>query len=765
MNNATDRMMYKRKAKNWLEALPLGNGTLGAMVYGDTKDETVAVNLDTLWSGFPRESQVKPGADAAFLEARELTLKGEYLKAQRILETRVQANCTQAYMPCCELKVNFADTGRPANYTRALCLENGVYRQEWKSGNAERSRTLFVPYRENVIIDRYESSRKNLSFTVTLAAKTHATTAAEGDVLVLDGLCPNDSPADRDTYAAVGGPLYPKDTAKQGMGYRVAVGVVTDGKVTVSDGALTVRGARTATLYLAADDGYRGHKTQPERKGGRYEARCLKTLQKAMATDYDKVLSKHAADFSRLYDRVCLTLDAGEDGALVPTDERLKRHEAGEEDKNLYLLMFNFGRYLMIAGSRKGSQPLNLQGIWNNSINPPWSSNYTVNINTEMNYWPALPCGLAECQEPLDRFLTELAQAGEETAREVYGVRGFCLHHNTDLWRFTKPVNGNAVWGFWPMGGGWLCEHLFNEYLYTGDEDFLRTTAYPVMKSAAEFYADLLTEDENGYLIMAPSTSPENNYVYKKEDIAVSETTAMTMAIIRELFGNVLKAAKTLGIEDAFTKEIRKKTKRLLPYQIGKDGRVLEWYREHKEDDPHHRHQSHMYGLFPGNEITPDGTPELAAACRKSLEKRGDAGTGWSLGWKINLWARLWDGDHALRLMDRQLHPVAPKRHLPGGGGTFPNLFDAHPPFQIDGNFGYTSGVCELLLQSRPGKLFLLPALPSSWKSGSVKGLRAMGGITVDMAWEDGKLTDCRINGDLYGTSVYYNGKPLTVKE
>jgi alpha-L-fucosidase 2 len=414
---------------------------------------------------------------------------------------------------------------------------------------------------------------------------------------------------------------------------------------------------------------------------------------------------------------------------------------------------------LAIAASRPGSQPMNLQGIWNDRPAPPWNANSTVNINTQRNYWPLLPCGLPELNLPLVEMLKDLAEAGTHTARTQYGAPGFCVHHNVDLWRHSAPVPGSASWSFFPQAGGWLCWHLFAHYEYTMDKDFLRQTAYPIMKQAARFFLHVLAEDKNGFLIFAPATSPENLFIHKGKTLAVAQTSTCAMAIIRDLLQNLQKSHQILGIDDAFAEKVRAALPRLLPEQIGGQGQLLEWYEEFEEAEPKHRHVSHLFGLYPAARIHAERTPALFAAARRSLTLRGDEGTGWSLGWKINLWARLREGDRALRLLNMQLRPAAYSK----GGGSYPNLMDAHPPFQIDGNFGAVSGMNEMLAQCDGETLELLPALPAAWPKGSARGLRVRGGATVDLTWENGRLTDARVSGGGH-LRVLYQGQEIHKK-
>ncbi len=751
MKNTDSILWYDKPARYWTQALPIGNGSLGAMVFGGEKKDVLKLNCDTLWSGRPREITVENSYEY-FRQARELALKGELAKAQEIIETHCQGPWTQAYLAMGDLIFSFKNSGTVSDYERSLDLETAVASTSFKLGGTKYTREYITSCPDGVLAVALTAGKKGaLNFTVKFASQLKHEMSAFDGMLIADGECPSDIDTTNPRSASPR-MVYSENDSEKGVQFRCAVKACSNGKVTLGKTGITVENATRAVIYFSARSSFNGWNRHPVTQGKEYKIAAITALAALQQESYEQIKRRHILDHRKYYDRVSLNLGKTKQSAL-PTDRRLKAFARRGDDPSLYSLIFNYGRYLVIAASREGTQPTNLQGIWNDKVNPPWNSNYTVNINTEMNYWPVLMCNLAELNSPMIELVRDLSVAGVSTAKNHYNARGFCCHHNTDLWRHTTPVgttqnSGSAQYSFWPMGAAWMTRHLFDHYEYTADKDFLRSTAYPIIRQSAEFCLDMLVDDGNGELIFAPSTSPENNFRLDGKSTALAQTTTMTMAIAREVFLNAIKGAEILNTDSAFADELRATLSKMRGFKTGSEGQLLEWYGEYEETEPHHRHASHLYALHPSHQISVEKTPELAEACKKSLELRGDDGTGWSLGWKINFWARLRDGDHALRLVERQLRYVSPLPQFQHhGGGTYPNLFDAHPPFQIDGNYGAASGIAEMLLDSVDDTIFILPALPSKWKNGSVKGLKAKGNVTVEIDWKNGRLTCCTLEG------------------
>lgn len=747
------KLWYDKPAEKWTEALPLGNGRIGAMVHGGIGQEKVCLNEDTLWSGYPHDKN-EPGRYVYYRQARELAREHRYKEAQQLLEENFTGGFTESYMPMGDmlLKMEHGESdGKETGYRRELDLRTGVHRVSYQLDGCSYIRTTFLSYPAQVFVMHLQSERKGgLSFSLTFESQIRCTVAGREENLEIRGLCP--SHADPHYLGTENPILYSDKKEETGIRFFSLIRVVTaDGTVRNADKGIQVSDATEATVYLGVRNNFAGIDICPELAGKLYEEPCRQDVEAAAVKGFGALMKEHEKDFTSYFDRVSLNLGEDEKEG-IPTYQRLKDFRETGEDHVLPVYLFQFGRYLTISASRPGSQATNLQGIWNDSTLPPWSSNYTININTEMNYWPAFSCNLAEMNQPLVHLIQGLCQIGRGTASRYYQAEGFVSHHNTDLWCSANPVGGKrrgcGSWAYWPMSSGWLCEHLYTQYEYTLDREFLEQTAYPIMKEAALFYLSVL-EEEDGYLAFSPSTSPENNFLWEEEWVAVSRTNAMTMTIIRELFENCRKSGEILGIQDDFMEQVAEALDRLEPLRIGEDGRLLEWNEELPEAEPEHRHLSHLYGLFPSDLISLEKTPELAEACRKSLLARGFEGTGWSLGWKVNLWARLRDGDKALRLIKRQLHLAEGDQ-----AGTCPDFFGSCPPFQIDGNFGVASGIAEMLLQSRDGQILLLPALPAEWNEGSISGLCAKGGVEVDMSWKEGQLADVKLYFSKDGTVV-----------
>jgi alpha-L-fucosidase 2 len=710
-------LWYRAPAEQWEEALPVGNGRIGAMVFGGIATERLQLNEDTLWAGGPYDP-VNPSAAAAMPRLRELIFAQRYAEAETLANERVMARpLTQApYQTVGSLIIEMPGLAGAAvaDYRRALDLDSAVAVTEFTVAGVRYRREVLASPVDQVVAVRLSGSRGGaLSCRLSFACPLEQWRAAAGPdgTLVLSG--------SNDPHAGIPGALRFEARMKA---------VAKGGRVSGRGGTLVVEDADELVLLIAMATSHRRF----DDVAGRPEERTRGWIAAAQDKGFRAIADAAAADHRRLYRRV--GIDLGRTAAAhLPTDERIRRSQE-VDDPALAALYFNYGRYLLIASSRLGSQPANLQGIWNEHTAPPWGSKYTININTEMNYWPAQVTGLGECVEPLIAMVEELAVTGAVTARRMYGARGWVAHHNTDLWRATAPIDG-ALWGLWPTGGAWLCLHLWEHYEYGLDRAYLERV-YPVLHGAALFFLDTLQVDpETGHLVTNPSLSPELAHGHGSSLI---HGPTMDMQILRDLFDRVAEAAGILGRDDATIAAMIDARRRLLPMRIGAQGQLCEWPYDWDADavEQNHRHVSHLYGLYPSHQIDLEDTPELAAAARRSLELRGDEATGWATAWRINLWARLRDGARAHRIL----------RFLLGPQRTYPNMFDAHPPFQIDGNFGGTAGIVEMLVQQRRETVDLLPALPAAWPSGSITGLRLRGGVGLDLSWRDGTLETARLS-------------------
>jgi len=733
------KLWYDKPAQVWTEALPLGNGRLGAMVFGNPGIEQIQLNEATIWAGRPNNNG-NPDALENIPKVRGLVFAGKYLEAQTLATEKVMSktNSGMPYQTFGDLRISFPGHSRYTDYYRELSLDSAKAIVRYQNDGVTYKREILTSFTDQVVVIQLTASKKNkITFNAILTSPHQdVLIACDGNVVTLDGVT--------STHEGLKGKVQ----------FQGRLTVKTQGgKITCKDGVLAVEEANEATIYVSIATNFNNYLNID----GNAAERAKNYLDKALVHNYPEIKKAHVDFFKHYMDRVSLNL--GENHSTETTDKRVEKF-AKSDDANLVATYFNFGRYLLICSSQPGGQPANLQGIWNDKLLPSWDSKYTTNINLEMNYWPAEVTNLSELYEPLLQLTKEVSVSGKETAKTMYGADGWVLHHNTDIWRITGAVD-KAPSGMWLGGGAWLCRQLWEHYLYTGDTAFLKSI-YPIMKGSALFFDQIMVKEPvHNWLVVCPSNSPENTHSGSNGEATTAGGVTMDNELIFDLWNQVITTSKILGTDAAFANRLQNRLKEMAPFQIGRWGQLQEWMFDWDNPDDIHRHISHLYGLFPSNQISPYRTPQLFDAARTSLIHRGDPSTGWSMAWKVCYWARLLDGDHAYKLITDQLSLV---RNEKKQGGTYPNLFDAHPPFQIDGNFGCTAGIAEMLMQSYDGFIYLLPALPSRWSTGEIKGIIARGGFEMNIKWNNGKAERITVKSHKGGNCRLRSQTPLTGK-